>query len=205
MKRFLKKANRGLLLGGLALILLIIYIIVDYSGFSEEKPKVKKTVENYIEKFYEKLSANDYKGISELVDNTWSGETVVSAAYGYYDDKEELSQFFERHAREDHEGKYGKCSYEIDKLTVSKAGPNISKVQFDYKATVEYDNSGDYLSPFEPYSAGYWYDEEANDIRYEYMVTYEVEAYLIKEDGDWKLVQCNSWQIDFTRYEKEGE
>ena len=204
MKRFLKKANRGLLLGGFALILLVIYVVVDYSGFSEEKPKVKETVENYIEKFYEKLSANDYKGISELVDNTWSGETVVSAAYGYYDDKEELSQFFERHTREEHEEKYGECSYEIDKLTVSKAGPDVSKVEFVYEATIEYGNSGNYLSPFEPYTSG-WYDEQDNIATYEYKITYEVEAYLIKEDGDWKFVQCNSWQTNFTRYEKEGE
>ena len=204
MKRFLKKANRGILLGGFALILLVIYIVVDYSGFSNEKPKVKEAVENYIEKFYEKMSANDYEAISELVDDTWANETVVSSAYGYYDEKKDLSQFFESKAREEHEEKYGKCSYEIDKLTVSKAGPNVSKVEFVYEATVEFGASGEYLSPFEPYTSG-WYNEEEEDTRYEYEITYEVEAYLIKEDGDWKLVQCNSWQVNFMRYEKEGE
>lgn len=204
MKRFLKKANRGLLMGAFALFLLVIYVVVDYSGFNDEKPKVKEAVEDYLDKFYEKLSDNDYKGICELVEDTWSDKTVASEVFGYFDDKKKLSLFLENYANEKHSEKYGNCLYEIDSMSVTKAGPNIAKVNFIYKATVEYGSSGSYLSPFEPYNS-VWYNEEENDAVYEYEITYEVKAYLVKEDGTWKLTQCNSWQADSMYHEKEGE
>lgn len=203
MKKFLKKANRGLILGAVALILLVIYIIVDYSGFNEEKPKIKEAVENYIGEFYERLSDDDYEGICKLVNEAWESEPVLVTSY--HDDKESLSQFFKSEKNETQKALYGDISHTIDKLTVSKSGPDMAKVTVNYTATIEYDSSGDIMSPCCSYSQGWYGFEDEESARYIYVYSYETEIYLRKVDGEWKLVQSDEWSTDCTAYKKEDE
>ncbi len=200
MKRFLKKANRGLLLGGLVLFLLVIYIYVDYSTFDEEKPKVKEAVENYIDSFYKNLSENDYEGLYKVVNDYWGDEPVMS--HSYYDNKESLSQFFEEHKSKNHDEKYGDVSYKMDKVTISKIGPGMSKAEFLYTAEMELGADGEYVGPFVTYRFGN-YSDIKDEGRYIYKVIYEVTVYLKRSDDGWQLSQCEAWEQDCSRYPKE--
>lgn len=205
MKKFLKKANRGVLLAGFALFLLVIYIYVDYSGFSEEQPKIQETVENYIEDFYKELSENDYEGIYKLVDEYWSDELIMLGNNRYYEDKEALSQFFEENINYKHKDKYGETSCTINILTVSKLGPGMAKARVNYSAEMELGADTYYHSPFLSYKeSGYGYDEENNN-RYIYTVVYQFEICLRKVDDEWKLVQATGSEQDSHVKIKESE
>ena len=203
MKKFLKKANRGLLLGGLALFLLIIYIYVDYSGFDEEKTKVKEVVENYIENFYMKMSQNDYEGIYELVDKSWSDEIIITGEDYYYEDKENLSQFFEAHKSKTTKEQYGKVTSDIEMLSVSKIGPDMAKVEVSYSVNMEIGAESKYYSPFTSYSSRLYEDDIHKE--YIYKVEYFVNVYLRKVDGEWKIVQCEGEETNSFLDIKESE
>ncbi len=205
MKRFLKKANRGLILGAFALVLLVIYIVVDYSSFSSEQPQIKEAVENYIGEFYKRLSEEDFSGISKLMNDTWTDEIVVEKSY--YDDKEILSQFFEEVSNDEKDMKYGDITYKVKSMSVSKAGPGLAKVLMVYEASIEYGVSGNYMAPFMPYFTG-WYvteDEEELNKQYIYEVQYECDLYLRKVDGKWRIAQSSGMDIYCDRKEKESE
>ena len=47
MKKFLRKVNRGLVLGGVLIIGTTIYIIADLKNFEKEKPAVEQRVTEY--------------------------------------------------------------------------------------------------------------------------------------------------------------
>jgi hypothetical protein len=47
MKKFLRKVNRGLVLGGVLIIGTTIYIIADLKNFEKEKPVVEQTITEY--------------------------------------------------------------------------------------------------------------------------------------------------------------
>lgn len=48
MKKFLKRANRGLILGGIILVILVIYLVIDYATFSAQKDDIANVVKGYI-------------------------------------------------------------------------------------------------------------------------------------------------------------
>lgn len=48
-KKFLKHANRGVTLGGIVLIALIVYINVEHSRFKKEMPEIKRTFKQLCE------------------------------------------------------------------------------------------------------------------------------------------------------------
>jgi hypothetical protein len=54
MKKFLRKANRGLILGGALVIGVTVYVIADLNRFKDEKPVIEQTIAEYadaVEKF----------------------------------------------------------------------------------------------------------------------------------------------------------
>ncbi|MCD8118581.1 MAG: hypothetical protein LUE29_03715 [Lachnospiraceae bacterium] len=48
MKKFLKRANRGLILGGIILVILVVYLVIDYATFSAQKDDIANVVKGYI-------------------------------------------------------------------------------------------------------------------------------------------------------------
>ena len=48
MKKFLKKTNRGIILSAICLVILVIYVSVDFITFSTQKDTIRQTTENYI-------------------------------------------------------------------------------------------------------------------------------------------------------------
>lgn len=206
MKKFLKKANRGLILGSFVLILLVIYIIIDYSSFSSEKPIIKTTLENYISNFYDDLSQNDYTELKKLVNDSWTPKPVVSSYYNYFHDKTyALNSLSDSN---NSLGNYGEISYEIKKVSVKKSGPNMAYAQITFKASVENNNvKMALLDPFCSFD-GYWYDKNDDDDsnkNYVYDLGYEYELYLRKEDGEWKISQVSGYNTDISQHLKEEE
>ena len=79
MKKFLKKTNRGIILSAICLVILVIYVSVDYITFSTQKDTIRQTTENYI---------NDVlKTNSESVDLNKHRELITDILNNYWTDK----------------------------------------------------------------------------------------------------------------------
>lgn len=203
MKKFLKKANRGLILGAFALVSMIIYIIVDYSSFSNEKPQIKETVENYIGGAYEVLEQNDYEALNEHIKASWTGEPVITT--GYFEDKESMLTLYEHLQADKQTGEYGEITYSIEEMSIKKSGPNMACVTVNYSVSMEADCKADLVEPFCSFASNWFYSGEESDVIYIYDIEYEGSIYLRKEDGQWKIAQSDVWSIDWTQRMKEGE
>lgn len=205
MRRFLKKANRGLLVGAFALILLVIYVIVDYSSFSNEKPKIKETLENYITNFYAELSTNDYEGVKEIVIDSWTDEPVDTFGY-YYDDKDGILSVIDEAKGYSNAGKYSNNSVAIESISIKKSGPGMALAKVKFEAAIEYGWEGDFIDPFTSYATYLCADiADKEDQRYTYELDYECEVYLLQVDGEWKLSQASCWNTNGGYYKVEGE
>ncbi len=205
MKRFLKRVNRGIILGAFALIVLIIYLIVDYSNFSKEKSQIKTTLENYISGYYELMEKNDYDGLANHVNDTWTSKKVMNASTFWYDSMENILFVFEDVDNYPKMDDYGQIEHSIKKITVKKSGPNMAYATIKYSAEVEFGAYGEPIHPFGTYIS-YWYDpEQIDENRYVFNIDYEAEVYLIKEDGQWRLSQSQGWETSYNQGLKEEE
>ncbi len=205
MKRFLKKANRGLILGAFALVALVIYIVVDYTSFNNEKPKIKEAVENYIGGFYDVLEQNDFKALEAYVNEKWTSEPVMPT--WYFEDKESMSTLFDTLEEEETYSEYGEITFDMNKLSIKKSGPDMACVEVNFTAEIEYGSRSDIIEPFFPYLSCWYYEEneELKDKRYIYEMDFEGSIYLRRIDGEWKISQSDVWSMDCTQHEKEGE
>jgi len=75
-RKYLKKVNRGLIIGGLLTLILIIYGIVNYTSFLSEKEEISQVAKNYIEDIF--MTNNDCddktalkEKVYDLIDEYW--------------------------------------------------------------------------------------------------------------------------------------
>lgn len=206
MRKFLRKANRGLILGTVAIIVLLIYVISDYKSFSSEKSTIRTTLENYITDYYVKMSQNDYEAIESLVKETWTSRPVMPEEnYWYLTDKEALINFYDEFQKGNIKvGKYVNPECSIKSISVKKCGPGMAYATVRFEVTVEGDTNLEIINPFEEYAQGYMYSEEDTQI-YVYMLEYESDVYLVKEDGQWGISQSSIWNTNMNFYVKGEE
>lgn len=198
MKKFLKRANRGLLLGGIIIFVLVIYIIIDYTRFSSEKDVIKKQVENYIDSFFSFLENEDYEELSTLINNNWTLKPVMSDYY--FTTKMDMLEIAETSINnlsdKNQKGYYdiSDVTYRITSCSVKKAGPNMASVKLNYTATLN--NYSPYMEIMLPFGIcySYTYDDFFNeDIKYISTFESEYTLYMYKEDGAWKFSQCSGF------------
>lgn len=211
MKKFLKRANRGLLLGGAILIALIIYIVIDYSRFNSEKSTIKNQIESYMDSFFDCLENCDYEALSKLVNDNWTGKAVMSDYY--FTDIADMSYGIKCIANlmsnEDIKNNYkvSDVTYRITSNSVKKAGPNMASVNLKYTITLSNNPSMDLALPFGSYGS-YGYDDDSLSGGNQYTCIFEGEytLYMYKEDGTWKFSQSNGYdQINSMSAVKEVE
>lgn len=142
MKKFFKKANRGLLLSAIVLLVVIIYIVADYVSFNSQKSTIRDVVENYYKDIY---SLNTLKGgksdetckkTKDVIDKYWSDadsslswatykNQLMSDAVNMFD-KTDTSTVFDNSAAE----------YNIQELKISKSGPSYALITISYSASI---------------------------------------------------------------------
>lgn len=77
MKKMLKKTNRGLLLSGIVLVVLVVYISYDYISFNSQKEKIRSMITNYYNEAYEintsftTFSDSEKKDAQNLIEKYW--------------------------------------------------------------------------------------------------------------------------------------
>ena len=198
MKKFLKRANRGLMLGGIILIALIIYIVIDYSRFSSEKDTIKKQIVSYMDSFFKQLEANDYDALLKLVNENWTGKPVMSEYYftDMTDMSSQISNAADMMSNEAVKNSYkvSDVSYRITSTSVKKAGPNMASVTLTYTITLNNSLSRELILPFGIYDGYYGDDEADSDVKqYTCILQGEYTLYMYNESGTWKFSQNNGY------------
>lgn len=193
MKKFFKRANRGLLLGGVILLVLIVYIIVDYSRFSSEKDTIKKQIESYMDSFLTCLEANDYEAVLKLVNDNWTGKAVMNNYYFYdiSDITAAVKNAKEQASTENPKYIYdvSDADYRITSTSIKKAGPNMATVTLKYTITLSSNLSLDLILPFQEF---YGYGDD-DTTRYSCVFEGEYTLYMYKENGTWKFSQSSGY------------
>ena len=153
MKRKLKKLNRGLVLAGIVLILLMIYMIVDHITFLGDKEELQDVVTGYITDIttllpapegYEELDPDAaLSAVSQVLDQYFSYD---SGSYPYASSCTDIYNSFDSFYRE----AAGKTefiifSYEtsVSDLTIKKNGPGGALVSLTIAQRLEFGYEGD--------------------------------------------------------------
>ncbi len=198
MKKFFKRVNRGLLLGGIILIALIIYIVIDYSRFNSEKSAIKKQIEDYMDGFFKHLESGDYEALLKLVNDSYTGKAVVSDNYftDITDMTSEIKNRIEKLSAENNKYDYkiSDVSYRITSNSVKKAGPGMAFVKLKYSVSLNGYSSMDIIFPF-GIMGGITFDSspDAKTEQFTYSFEGEYTLYMYKEKGTWKFSQNSGY------------
>lgn len=175
MKKFMKKANRGLLLTAVVLTVMIIYVLADYISFQSEKETINDTVNQYFTDIYQINttadgdSENHKKEITNIIDSYWTYEKpsidwcttksdmLNNVKYMFEDLKLENIWLYD----------VSEVDFNINGLKVQKAGPGYAKVTLNYTASIT-GKAGSYvITPSNYRSLDYTYSDQVYAI-YDY-------------------------------------
>ena len=89
LKKFLRRVNRGLLLGGIVLAGFVVFVITDTISFKKNKPVIEDEIKSYVS-MLEDVGVNkgsdqtSYKeGIDSLINNYWTFSDEKSDLFYY--------------------------------------------------------------------------------------------------------------------------
>ncbi len=217
MKKFLRKANRGLILGGALIIGVTAYVAVDLNRFKEEKPIIEQTLKEYadaVEKFnitpdkYREynitLGTEDSQKIAAdwqaIIDEYWIDKKILENDIFYaYDDKSYLEKSVNYYIENKQRGYVTDISIDLTDCKIKKDGPDAAVMTC--VANIYYvglENSG----IFTPggYNNHYTYFDSESPIEPKLMQTTfseEITFFLEKKADDWKITKSETYgQMD---------
>lgn len=214
-KTILRKMNRGLLLGLVILIGLIIYISIDESNFKKEKPQIIQSLMQYAEDMqkvsitptdYQKLDAkipadvqqNQIKQMHDIINQYWTQSqakgnnySLSKSSYTY-----ELEQMIKNNA--DGKGYIEKWSVKLeDGMNIAKSGPDAATVTARYTTVLEYAGLPEYICYFHVMSVDNIYNGGSADSKDANLkrltITGEVTVEMLRINGEWKIVTAQDW------------
>ncbi len=156
VKKFLRHMNRGVLLGGIIVVGLVIYIAVDTVNFKKDIPMFEQFIEDYYANISEiavtpeenqsvkdlditkKELARVREEYSSFIDENW---TNYSNDLYYYTTKEDVIRNvnnFNGIETKNLEGYVTNWSYKLSEIKVNKLGPNIISITYVDDVTAEF-------------------------------------------------------------------
>ncbi len=214
MKRFLKRMNRGLVLGAILLIALIIYIVADTRSFSKAKPELKDLADTFVcelmdagvtPEAYRTLDAaccsdacvNEIKANMQEVINKHMTPADSAAdntsMYGYYYGKNQ-AELLDIHC--DTAPQYYGYVTEVNvdlrsgKPDISKSGVDLAKVLVQYDFDAEYVGNPYFHLPALDVPLRNSYANESHKYTDEVMKAsgyVYLELTMKKTDGTWRI------------------
>lgn len=208
MKSFLKRANRGLILGAIVLVGFVVFVITDTIGFKKNKPQIEAAVTAYTSALGEcavtSSSKDEFKKKADnLMSDYWCSDSNSGNSDNYYEIN--ISGYrnqLDTVAAEDYSGK--KTENKITKWTanpfdfsITKSGPGYATVQFECEIVAEFTGNPYLLTPCEVMPVrdfSYYGDSHDNTnalTQFSMSATYVIK---VKEiDGKWKVCSAQSW------------
>lgn len=213
VKKFLRSANRGVIVGLVLVIILTIYIIVDNFIFQNEKLDIKVVVSDYIQDYSALLKDSD----EVIKTGVWTKELAnkekqeyIDLANKYFTDQfykdtgvdyvdytnlENVSTYLDSAYDMDSltgKGTITDCSFSTDHYSINKYGPNGAIVSFEYEAYITTTGIPNIVGPNlqSTYEIGE-YDENGTEVShkgtYSYKIHQNISIQLLRENGAWKL------------------
>ena len=164
-KKKLRKINRGLILGGILLVGLIVHIVVDTVSFNNEKSVIRGVIEEYASamcttivtdnpevdsegKLTRRLKEDKARKLEELISKYWT--TDISGAEEYYYTKKNMDEWINNNYGEDNGSSciVDSMAANIKDIKVSKMGPNGAKVEVDIELITTMVGLTDLVFPF---------------------------------------------------------
>ena len=210
-KTRMKKMNRGIALGVIIIVVLIIYIIIDSVRFNQSKDDIESVADNYVQAFA-KASESDIEGfwkkddevkyeegISKVIDEYWSDASVSTDVLYGYDSKSNLKEYIGGiEYSTNYIGNLKGMQYDLTKVKIKKYGPGGAMLT----GTIVMTGSVPMYDEF-AYLGGYC---STNEITWDEMISKhedgkikaatvdisaDIETTIIftYEDGKWKI--CN--------------
>lgn len=206
MKNFLKRANRGLILGAIVLVGFVAFVIADTAAFKKNKPQIETAVTDYLDALSEcavtSPSKEEFqKKADKLMADYWcSGNS--SGADSYYglnisNFRNELKTVAEEtYSGKNENEKVTKWSAKPYNLSITKAGANYAKVSFSCDIVAEFQGDPYLVTPCEMWRiSDYLYSgNELNDnppSKFSLEIDYEFN--MKETDGKWKVCSAESW------------
>ncbi len=210
MKKFFRKANRGLILGGLLTAGLTIYIITDLNNFKTEKPLIEETVKEYAsalsdfnitpEKYRElnvKYSAEDsekrIKEFAGFTDKYWlSVDDAVNEMFGWASLKEDFAESMKLVTDDISRGYITEFSVDLSGCKINKDGPGCAVMTCDASIYFEGTENCAIICPGGYDNSYQWTDDEstAEPEVVKTSLTQECTFNLERTSDGWKITRC---------------
>lgn len=215
MKKFLKKANRGLILSSVVLVILVTYIIADYVSFQSQKDTINQVINNYYDEIYKTntdsdgLSDSHHNKVKDIINTYWcdadsslqwatNKSTMMEFASDIFTDQETVYDISD-------------VDFKIRKIKIKKIGPGYASVSLTYTANITGMSNSCVLTPsnyriLSDYEDDYYgYEDDASknpeDASTEQpkkgTLSYtadDVTIELHREDGVWKICAINAYE-----------
>lgn len=198
MKKFLKRVNRGLLLGGIVLVGFVVFVITDTMSFKKNKPVIEDAVRSYVEQLGNTAVTKGItkdeikKNIDSLINNCWTfSEKEIGGM-----NQSEYKNSLELVTEDQDEGAYiSKWTASISDVSISKAGPGYAIAKFDCQIVAEFVGNAYFVTPGGIYPMEIYVDyggeipKELSKIAYDgiYQLT------LVQKGGRWKIAGTESY------------
>ena len=191
MKKFLKHANRGVVLAAVAVLCVAVYVMVDNARFKSAKPRIEQAVQQYMEEVKAVNLAAPKDRVArtrELLEKYWT-KPQVNGYYAYTkEDIQEYLSYREGYAAAD--PAITEYTDVLKDIAISHNGPKGAKVVAQYSASLEMSRE-DLFYPIYGLSAwdGSFLSSQTaeNGTDVVQSIDYEVEISMYQEDGQWKI------------------
>jgi hypothetical protein len=204
MKKFSKRVNRGLLLGGIVLAGFIAFVITDTISFKKNKPVIEDEIKSYVSSLEDlgvtqNMDKSSFTSeISDLINNYWTFTDEKTSSFYYGLNQNEFRNNLEIMANDAKSNAYvSKWTAKIGKVSISKAGPGYATATFDCQLVAEFAGNAYLLTPSNAMTTdSYAYYGEASPTGLSRIsIDAQYQATMTKKDGKWKicLVQDCGW------------
>lgn len=206
MKNFLKRANRGLILGAIVLVGFVAFVIADTAAFKKNKPQIETAVTDYLDALSEcavtSPSKEEFqKKTDKLMADYWCSGSSDSANDYYYWNITTYRDELETAAKEiySEKGKNDKVTKWNAKpygFSITKAGAGYARVTFTCDITAEFQGNPYLVTPCEIWKISdflYRESETEENVPSRFSLEIDYEFNMKQTDGKWKVCSAESW------------
>ncbi len=211
MKTFWKKANRGLLLGALLLVVLLTVIVVTEVSFRAQVPEIRATVQAYLKDLtalnlspegvslgtsLTQAQSNAKKNeLEQLLLTYWDGESAPAGEF--YMDLDDVRTAFEETLSRPAHAVFQKAEISVPEnaVSVKSAGPGYAEVTVSLRSlSATFTGDGDaFFWGSEYYAPTLTRDEllqSYGDGAYQGTYSMDLILEMHRVDGEWRITGC---------------
>ena len=200
MKKFLKRVNRGIALGILFALGVVIYVIAGNMRFAKEKDLIKSSLNDYMDGFYETMEKTPDK-VGEYIGKSWASKEVSNEIW--LTDVVQMKEYMK--SCKDNKSKITCDDTKIKSISIKRYGDKGAYVSINASAKYKIMKTSDKSIIFDaelmtPFGITHLYNEFGKDETdndgfdgVEANVQYEGSIYMYREDGQWKISQTDAY------------